>query len=465
MRINNERGTVLVLVALLTSFLAGVAALAIDLGHLYMVRNELQNAADAGALAGAAQLYIMDPATNAAAINPDANQIAFDAATANRATAKNAGNDGGHYQPVDIHFGPDNPNPESGDIRRGHWGFSLTPRFFWNDSLVALSQDDIWNSTPEQLDQNTDLINAVEVTVRREANPVSSFFANVFGLRDFLLSATAVAYLGCMDTINPGEIDLPLAVCRETVMSGGQLQCNFSRLINSSDKSDANTGGWTNFSQDTEWWDPEGCHNPNTSEVAGTGGTGGLICNGGNPKPVVIPKTMGVNGGAVEPASNALRDCWEDHLASSLVEFGKPMPKEVTLPVVECGNSEGKIGNANGPCLPTFPPVRLKIIWVSPKTWPEPQKWDYAPDWMGDFDENGNPHDFDQRGNPDGYDRWRKFVEHFQLRNPAGQLAYDDYYPKTIYAMPNCEEVLPMGSSSGIGAGNCLLSANPVLVR
>ena len=52
-----ERGAVLVLVGVLMFVLIGFAALAIDLGHLYVVRNELQNAADSGALAGAHNLY------------------------------------------------------------------------------------------------------------------------------------------------------------------------------------------------------------------------------------------------------------------------------------------------------------------------------------------------------------------------------------------------------------------------
>lgn len=450
----NERGAVLVLVAMLTFVLTGVAALAIDLGHLYMVRNELQNAADAAALAGAANLYIIDPATNTASVNPNANLIAWQAATANRATAKNAGDDGSKYQSVDLNFSPDNPNPEDGDIRRGHWGFTMDPKFFWNDSTAALSQEKLWNSTFDELDKNTDLINAVEVTVRRQANPASAFFAGIFNMDEFLLSATAVAYLGFANTISPGEIDLPLAICREAITVGGQLQCNFSRLINSSDKEDANTGGWTNFSQDTQYW-PDGCQNPNTGEVAGTGQQPGLVCTGGNPKPVIIGKTMGVNGGAMEPVFSSFRDCWENFQDSNRADpsIGQPMPKEVTVPVVECSNSDGKVGNANGPCLPTYPPVKLKIIWVTPKTWAEPQKWDHAPTQMADFD---------QRSNPDGQDRWRKFVEHFQLRNPAGELAYDDYYPKTIYAMPDCEEVLPMGTTGGTTPGP--LAKIPVLV-
>ncbi len=49
----NDRGQVLVFVALLIFFLVGMAALAVDVGFMYTTRHELQRCADAGALAGA----------------------------------------------------------------------------------------------------------------------------------------------------------------------------------------------------------------------------------------------------------------------------------------------------------------------------------------------------------------------------------------------------------------------------
>lgn len=49
----NEKGQVLVLVALAIFVLLGFAALGIDVGFMYSVRHELQRSADAGALAGA----------------------------------------------------------------------------------------------------------------------------------------------------------------------------------------------------------------------------------------------------------------------------------------------------------------------------------------------------------------------------------------------------------------------------
>ena len=77
---NNERGVSAVLIAILMFVFLAFAALALDLSHIFVAKNELQNAADAGALAGARFLYN----NNGTAVNPGANQIGHDAALANK---------------------------------------------------------------------------------------------------------------------------------------------------------------------------------------------------------------------------------------------------------------------------------------------------------------------------------------------------------------------------------------------
>lgn len=54
--VKNEDGQALLLMALLIVVLMGFAALVIDLGHVYITKTKLQNAADAAALAGAQDL-------------------------------------------------------------------------------------------------------------------------------------------------------------------------------------------------------------------------------------------------------------------------------------------------------------------------------------------------------------------------------------------------------------------------
>jgi Flp pilus assembly protein TadG len=57
----NESGVVIVIVAIALIVLLAFAGLAIDVGHVMVVRNELQNAADAAALAGASAFYPHTP--------------------------------------------------------------------------------------------------------------------------------------------------------------------------------------------------------------------------------------------------------------------------------------------------------------------------------------------------------------------------------------------------------------------
>lgn len=61
-KICDSKGIAAVFVTLSLFCLIGMMALAVDVGHLYVVRGELQNAADASAMAGAAALY-RDPAS------------------------------------------------------------------------------------------------------------------------------------------------------------------------------------------------------------------------------------------------------------------------------------------------------------------------------------------------------------------------------------------------------------------
>jgi hypothetical protein len=58
-----QKGAVTVLVALTLPVLLGVGALAVDLAYLHVVRNELQNDADAAAMAGARKLYLKGAST------------------------------------------------------------------------------------------------------------------------------------------------------------------------------------------------------------------------------------------------------------------------------------------------------------------------------------------------------------------------------------------------------------------
>ena len=163
----------MILVALLILVFIGFAAVGIDIGHLSVVRNELQNAADAGCLAGARFLYLED----GLAVNENSNQIAYQAAIANKS----------EKTPADVHWSAGN----AGDVERGHWSFAT--RTFTPADLTE--PVDLWDVSSEELDANPAFINALRVKTRREDTPIASFFAGIFGFENFSLSREAIAYV------------------------------------------------------------------------------------------------------------------------------------------------------------------------------------------------------------------------------------------------------------------------------
>ena len=273
--LNNQRGAVLVFVAFAIIMLLGFVALAIDISHLAVTKNELQNAADAGALAGARFLYTEDGTS----VREDANEIAYNTAKANVSDGV----------AVDVNWTIGN----SGDVQRGHWSF--TDRIFTpNDSTIAVNLSD-----GGDLDTDEDFINAVRVIASRESTPVSSFFARIFGFESFIQSTTAVAYRGFAGSLGKGEVDLPIAICEESILNEDKdYDCNMGRMINSGSNTEtSNTGGWTNFTQPCDTADA------NTMD--------GLICAAGNPKTLNFNSGMGSTGGEQQDTFNSLMECWK----------------------------------------------------------------------------------------------------------------------------------------------------------
>ena len=78
----NQKGAVIVTVAASMFVFIAMASLALDLGHLYVVRNELQNASDAGALAGVSVLYNADGSINFGLVTTATNAAQAVAASA-----------------------------------------------------------------------------------------------------------------------------------------------------------------------------------------------------------------------------------------------------------------------------------------------------------------------------------------------------------------------------------------------
>lgn len=180
---NKNKGQVLVLVALSLVVFIGFAALAIDVGYFYHTKNQLQGAADAAALAGAARLK--SPSTFD---QYSARSEAWRFACKNKAAGRSVFLD---YSASNCNSVPTNlPHPstfdDSLDIVVGHW-----------------DGNDVIDDQP---------VDAVKVRARRTGGTptrgmpkVGTFFGRIFGVDAVNISTTAIA------ARFPAEV-LPIAV-------------------------------------------------------------------------------------------------------------------------------------------------------------------------------------------------------------------------------------------------------------
>ena len=407
----------MVFVAICIFMIIALTALAVDIGHLVVTKNELQNAADAGALAGARVLYI----NSGTAVNPAANQTATDAAVANASdnTAVEVGAD---------------------DVLRGHWSFFAGE--FWPNETV-FTPPVLWDVSTEELDADPNFINAVQVTVHRDTTPVTSWFARIFGFTGFKQSATAVAYIGFAGTLQPWEVDQPIAICEEALLASGDYSCTVGRMINSGQNiASSETGGWTSFNQgldDSGDVIDDPCNGgTNSQEVKGLVNTG-CAGDGANPAPLILGQDMATNGGQIQSAFTALNNCWAE-------QTGKTQPWQLTLPVVECP------GNNITTCQRLVGAVTVNVVWITGEG--EDPGYNDAPTQMGAWSSSS----------PDGSVRWNSFVTHFNLNNldPDTGTAPAPYVKKSIYFLPDCTPHEPAGLSGGENFG--ILAKIPVLV-
>ncbi|MBI5606326.1 MAG: hypothetical protein HY879_23575 [Deltaproteobacteria bacterium] len=194
-KIEERRGATAIMAGIMLFVLVAISALAIDVGYILASRNELQNIADASALAAASQLgsiyagmtydeqqaYLCDPSTLIA--------MAKDIALKNKAAGLN----------ISI---------ADGDVIVG-----------------------VWDKTNRVLTPTLNHPDAVSVTARRDNSAngkVATFFASVFGQSDVPLSAVATASLTGQGTALPGGVPLPIGISKARVEAGcpnnGEIQ-------------------------------------------------------------------------------------------------------------------------------------------------------------------------------------------------------------------------------------------------
>jgi len=180
---DGERGAILTLTALTLVGLVAVMALVIDLGHLYVVKTELQRAADAGAIAGAMDLFDIPPGSHyPVSITPNCSR----ALTACQGIVGANQADGSNLQ------------LSSSDVTFGQWDTST-------GSFVATGC------------ANPQGVTGVKVVVRKDQTlngPVSLSFLGLLpgGWSRVDLSAQALGFNGYAGYAPPGAGVFPLAI-------------------------------------------------------------------------------------------------------------------------------------------------------------------------------------------------------------------------------------------------------------
>ncbi|MDH4083645.1 MAG: pilus assembly protein TadG-related protein [Nitrospira sp.] len=180
--LGNEHGAVAVMTALFLVVLLAMAAAAIDIGHALVAKNELQNTADAAALAGTRSLGLiyegMTPAEQQAYTLTGGDQATIVSAVQTTALANSAA------------------------------GVSIAV----NASDIAIGT---WNPTTRIHTPTVNQPKAVRVWARRDSSAngaISTFLAGVVGLTSISVSAVATADMTAVGQTAPGQLDVPFGI-------------------------------------------------------------------------------------------------------------------------------------------------------------------------------------------------------------------------------------------------------------
>ena len=445
---NNQSGAIAVSTALMLTMLVGFVALSIDTGYLVVTKNELRNAADAGALAGAINLYSKDgkviqtgiiyaPDTTTVIATQGCNEIAYNTAIKNYSD----------NNPVEVNWA----NGNTGDVERGHWSFgkgtptnppTLTRGFYPNPSPTATV---LWGVSEIDLDHDLSFINAVRVTTRREALPIASFFAKIFGYDSFQQRATAVAYIGFAGTFGEGEFEIPMALCEE-YLGDQPYTCGVAVMFEQNENA-----LWTNMQQP----DPntDGTFSDTCADSANANALIDLV-ETGNTQDLYLGGYIGVTNGIVDTALQALIDKWEEN---SIVEEDPKKRKiwEVTLPVVDCIDQAGDESNT---CTKLVGGVRVELLWMTKKG-DNPLAYEKVPyEYYNAEDEL-----IFSSTATDGEQRWKEFCidPDIDLKDSSGNYI-EKLALKRLYFRASCDYAEPSGGPGGPNYGT--LSERPALV-
>jgi len=176
----NQQGAVLILVVIALPVLFGFTALAVDFAYAFIVRNELQNAADAAALAGTGCLYPRTECGNSSINPPDFTTASSQANTAfslNKSESVTIAN---------------------GSITTGYWDVTNTA------SGV--------HAFPGASD-----FPAIQVTIKKDTGlnggPVNTIIARFLGINTVPVAATSTAIISSPGTVVQGLFPIVMTQC------------------------------------------------------------------------------------------------------------------------------------------------------------------------------------------------------------------------------------------------------------
>jgi len=182
--LKSEKGQALALVAVTMAGLLGIAVLGVDLGYLYVARNELQNVADGSALAGA---RVLGNIYQSLSYTQQQN-----------------------YDCTDGTVCADSIRNQADSV--AHVNRAAALQMDLRDVDVLIGQWDGDNFTVTGIEPD-----AVQVIARRDLEhngPVTTFFSRILGIDASSVSAVAVAALTGQGNVWEGDLHLPIAISK-----------------------------------------------------------------------------------------------------------------------------------------------------------------------------------------------------------------------------------------------------------
>ncbi|HXH13860.1 MAG TPA: Tad domain-containing protein [Alphaproteobacteria bacterium] len=232
--VSEQRGGVAIMVAVCAVVLLSFAALVIDMGYGWVVKNQLHNVADAGALAGTSCLGIIYTGGSRPLcgtypeMSPEAQQS---------------------YMLTPEHRAAIIAEVQDAALKNAAGGVSISI----SEADIRIGQWEVESRTLTVTDERP---TAVEVTARRDGTangPISTFLGNIMGMSSLNVRATSVrngqpeeptAALTGVAYVPPGELDIPVALSQSRFAGGEDAFCG--DVIKFSPPTDPDAcGGWT----------------------------------------------------------------------------------------------------------------------------------------------------------------------------------------------------------------------------